>query len=189
MHLNRVERHKCFVYKEQRLVESAAGQPFLEVDVEPRANSRAICSGCGEKRPGYDRLAATVPVRAVLEHRGVLRLRDATGGLPDMWRDRRTGAVERRQGTSHDQLSLVPGPLGQAALVEGDGGCIQHDLGERVSLRKTRGRMGARPPRSLGHRGHRRRCDPAVQPQERPGSSAPRGLPAGSGSTRAPIGP
>ncbi len=44
----------------------------------------------------------------------------------------------------------------QAALVEGDGGCIQHDLGQRVSLRKARSRMGSRPSGSLGHRGHRR---------------------------------
>ena len=56
--LNRVEPLKSFVYKEQRLIESEGGQPFLEVDIEPRANGRPICSGCGKKRPGYDRLAA-----------------------------------------------------------------------------------------------------------------------------------
>ena len=39
-------------------MEVAGGQPFLEVDIEPRANGRPICSGCGEKRPGYDTLAA-----------------------------------------------------------------------------------------------------------------------------------
>ena len=55
--LNRVEPLKSFVYKEQRLVECPGGQPFLKVHVEPRANGRAICSGCGKKRPGYDRLA------------------------------------------------------------------------------------------------------------------------------------
>jgi transposase len=62
MHLksihNRVEPLKSFVYKEQRFVEVAQGQPAIEVDIEPRANGRAICSGCGKKRPGYDRLAA-----------------------------------------------------------------------------------------------------------------------------------
>jgi len=56
--LNRVEPLKSFVYKEQRLIEPEGGQPFLEVDIEPRANGRPICSGCGKKRPGYDRLAA-----------------------------------------------------------------------------------------------------------------------------------
>ena len=56
--LNHVEPLKSFVYKEQRLVEGAGGQPSLEVDIEPRANGRPICSGCGKKRPGYDRLTA-----------------------------------------------------------------------------------------------------------------------------------
>ena len=54
--LNRVERHKCFVYKQVRFVDGLV-EPELEVDIEPWANSRAICSGCGEKRPGYDRLS------------------------------------------------------------------------------------------------------------------------------------
>ena len=56
--LNRIEPLKSFVYKEQRLVEVAGAQPFLEVDIEPRANGRPVCSGCGKKRPGYDRLPA-----------------------------------------------------------------------------------------------------------------------------------
>ena len=30
----------------------------MEVEVRPRRNSRAICSGCDRKRPGYDRLPA-----------------------------------------------------------------------------------------------------------------------------------
>jgi transposase len=56
--LNRVEPLKSFVYKEQRLVEVPGSQPFLEVDLEPRASGWPICSGCGKKRAGYDRLAA-----------------------------------------------------------------------------------------------------------------------------------
>ena len=44
--LNRVEPLKSFVYKEQRLIESEGGQPFLEVDIEPRANGRPICGTC-----------------------------------------------------------------------------------------------------------------------------------------------
>ena len=55
--LNRVEPLKSFVYKEQRFVEVAGGQPAIEVDSEPRANGWPICSGCGKKRPGYDKLA------------------------------------------------------------------------------------------------------------------------------------
>jgi transposase len=53
--LNRVERHKSFVYGEARW--TPCGD--LEVDIEPRANGRALCSGCGKPAPGYDRL----PVR------------------------------------------------------------------------------------------------------------------------------
>jgi hypothetical protein len=29
----------------------------FEVEIEPRANGQAICSGCGEMRPGYDLLS------------------------------------------------------------------------------------------------------------------------------------
>jgi hypothetical protein len=54
--LNRVEWHKCFVYKQVRFVDGLV-DPELEVEIEPRANSRAICSGCGEKRSGYGRLS------------------------------------------------------------------------------------------------------------------------------------
>jgi transposase len=56
--LNQVQKFQSFVYGEARLVD-AYPRPALEVKVRPRANSRAICSGCGEKRPGYD----TLPVR------------------------------------------------------------------------------------------------------------------------------
>jgi transposase len=53
--LNHVESLKSFVYKRERLVITAGGSTEIEVDIEPRANSRPICSGCGEKRPGYHR--------------------------------------------------------------------------------------------------------------------------------------
>ena len=62
-----------------------------------------------------------VRVCAAVEHYGVLRLRDAAGEVPNVRRDCRTGAVGRRQRAAHDQLSLVPGPVGQAALVARDG--------------------------------------------------------------------
>ncbi len=52
--LNRVQRHRGFVYKKATLVEKRDG-PVVEVDIEPRSNSRAICSGCGRAGPGYDR--------------------------------------------------------------------------------------------------------------------------------------
>jgi len=54
--LNHVEPLKSFVYTQARFVEVAGGEPCIEIKIEPRANGRAICSGCGKKRPGYDRL-------------------------------------------------------------------------------------------------------------------------------------
>ena len=53
--LNRVQRHESFVYGPTRLTES--GRLALEVEVRPRANTRAKCSGCGSTAPGYDTLA------------------------------------------------------------------------------------------------------------------------------------
>jgi transposase len=54
--LNRVEKYKSFVSRNERFVESEDGRLTLEVDVVPRAGSRAVCSGCHRKRPNYDRL-------------------------------------------------------------------------------------------------------------------------------------
>ena len=53
--LNRVENFKSFVYGKARWVDDAEA-PTIEVQVEARRNGRPICSGCGEVRPGYDRL-------------------------------------------------------------------------------------------------------------------------------------
>ena len=53
--LNRVEPFKSFVYGKATWVEGKR-RPTLEVEVIARKNGRAICSGCGRQRPGYDRL-------------------------------------------------------------------------------------------------------------------------------------
>jgi transposase len=55
--LNRVEKHRSFVYGDASFVEDA-DRPTLEVPVMPRANSRAVCSGCERPGPGYDALPA-----------------------------------------------------------------------------------------------------------------------------------
>jgi transposase len=54
--LNRIEKHRSFVYGDVRL-EERGDRLHLEVDVRPRANGRPVCSGCGRRRPGYDRLS------------------------------------------------------------------------------------------------------------------------------------
>ena len=53
--LNRVQKFKSFVYGQVTWVENAQ-VPTLEVEIKPRLNSKPVCSGCGSKRPGYDRL-------------------------------------------------------------------------------------------------------------------------------------
>jgi transposase len=53
--LNRVEKFKSFVYG-AAYIEDRDDGPALVVEIEPRKNSRAVCSGCGCPGPTYDRL-------------------------------------------------------------------------------------------------------------------------------------
>ena len=55
--LNSLERYKSFVYQEARWADPKT-KTAIEIPIEPRANSHSICSGCGERRRGYDRLPA-----------------------------------------------------------------------------------------------------------------------------------
>ena len=61
--LNHVQPFKGFVYKNAKLLKSYDRfiwpEERIVIEVVPRKNSKPICSGCGEKRPGYDKL----PVR------------------------------------------------------------------------------------------------------------------------------
>ena len=54
--LNRVERHKSFVYGKSRFVEEGE-QCGIEIELHPRANGKPICSGCGRPAPRYDHAA------------------------------------------------------------------------------------------------------------------------------------
>jgi len=56
--LNRVQKFNSFVYGAIRWIGNAK-EPAVEVELRARANSRGVCSGCGRRRPGYDKL----PVR------------------------------------------------------------------------------------------------------------------------------
>lgn len=53
--LNRVEKFKSFVYGEVRFEDQDDGLALV-VQMNPRKNSRAFCSGCGRPGPVYDRL-------------------------------------------------------------------------------------------------------------------------------------
>ena len=52
--LNRLERHKHFVYGKISWLNP--GKPSIKVEVLARANSTAVCSGCGKPGPTYDHL-------------------------------------------------------------------------------------------------------------------------------------
>jgi len=54
--LNRVQKHKSFVYGNVRW-RRREGRLSLSVSVRPRKNSRPVCSECGRRGPQYDRLA------------------------------------------------------------------------------------------------------------------------------------
>lgn len=53
--LNRVQRHRLFVYGAIRLLETL-GEQQIEAEIRPRAGSRPKCSGCQQPGPGYDSL-------------------------------------------------------------------------------------------------------------------------------------
>jgi hypothetical protein len=55
--LNRLQPFKSFVYQNPYW-DDDAWEPTICVPIEPRANGRQICSGCGQAGPGYDRLPA-----------------------------------------------------------------------------------------------------------------------------------
>jgi len=54
--VNRVTNYKSFVVGKVKWSDNA-DQLELEIEMRPRANGHPICSGCGRKRPGYDRAA------------------------------------------------------------------------------------------------------------------------------------
>ena len=54
--LNQVTNYKSFVFGKVTWVENA-DQLALEVAIQPRANGRPVCSGCGRRQPGYDTMA------------------------------------------------------------------------------------------------------------------------------------
>ena len=53
--LNRIQKFKSFVYGAIRWVDEAK-EPTIEAELLPRTNSCPVCSGCGRRRPGYDKL-------------------------------------------------------------------------------------------------------------------------------------
>jgi hypothetical protein len=54
--LNRIQKHRGFVYGTVQLEEQMAGLA-LTVDIAPHRRNRPRCAGCGQVGPVYDRLA------------------------------------------------------------------------------------------------------------------------------------
>jgi len=95
---------------------------------------------------------ASFRVRAVVADRGYLRLRDASGRLPDMWRESRKSSLVRWQEPANDDLPLVFGWLGPATLLEGRRRGIRYHMAECVPLGKTCRFVGFGPSEAGGHR-------------------------------------
>ena len=56
--LNRIEKHKGFVFGKARFGMDADGRVCIEVPVRARKRSKALCSGCGHWDSTYDHLPA-----------------------------------------------------------------------------------------------------------------------------------
>jgi len=54
--LNRIQKHRGFVYGTVQLEEQIAGLALM-VDISPHRRNRPRCAGCGQAGPAYDRLA------------------------------------------------------------------------------------------------------------------------------------
>ena len=66
--LNSIEKYKSFVYLDAQWSRGKKGKE-IEIPIVARANSKPICSGCGKKCSGYDRLESRrfeyVPLLAI----------------------------------------------------------------------------------------------------------------------------
>ena len=66
--LNSIEKYKSFVYLDARWSQDKQGKE-IEIPIQYRRNSKPLCSGCGKKCSGYDRLQARrfefVPLLAI----------------------------------------------------------------------------------------------------------------------------
>ena len=104
--LNLKEKNPHFVYRDVRLTETKGQR--IEVKVEPRRGSKGICSGCGKKCAGYDRLPQREFIHVPLWGIAVIFLYCyAPSGLPHLWDNGRGCSLEYRQEPAYDQLRLV----------------------------------------------------------------------------------
>ena len=55
--LNRIQKYKSFIYTYTSIINRAGSEIAIEVEIEPRKNSKGLCSICGRKCSGYDSLS------------------------------------------------------------------------------------------------------------------------------------
>ncbi len=132
--LNRIQKFKSFVYGAVRWVEGAS-VPTLEVEIQPRLNSRPLCSGCGYKRPGDDRLPEGLfEFIRMWGHQVFFRYVPRRVDCPPLWCPDRTDAVGIRQAPADRSLCLVSGQLGEAPELERNGRGIPYSLGSTPGI-------------------------------------------------------
>jgi hypothetical protein len=86
--LNRIHRHRSFVYEKVRFLEEG-GELALEAEIRPRVNGRTEVLGMQRTAPRLRHAeAAPIRVHSDLGHGGVLRVRDAAGRLRGLWHRR-----------------------------------------------------------------------------------------------------
>lgn len=115
----------------------------IEIQIEPQANGRAICSGCGKRASGYDQLAKRrfefMPLWQISVYfvYAMRRVDCPTCGV-------KVEKVPWCDGKNppDDDLPLVPSQLGETAVVEGRGRRLWYKLAERIPFGKTRCFMG-----------------------------------------------
>jgi hypothetical protein len=142
--LNRCQKFKCFVYSEVKFTDHQ-GSACIEAWIEPRKNSKAICSGCGTAQPGYDtnlepRRFEFIPVWGipVFFLYFMRRVDCKMCGV-------RTEQVPWGEGkkTADQGVHAISRQLGSGTVLAGSRKTFSHELGEGFSLSRIRRRMGS----------------------------------------------
>src|SRR5215469_12867173 len=143
--LNRCHRFRGFVYEHAHF---GADKTSIEVAVRPRKGSTAVCSRCHLPAPGYDQLAERrfefIPLwgflvfllytmrRVDCRRCGVVAVEEVP------WGDSKTHTDQ--------SLHALPSPLGEATVMERDGGGLSHLLGQGLRRGRTCRHLGPGAP-------------------------------------------
>src|SRR5579862_5911046 len=96
-----------------------------------------------------------LPVRPLVGPNRILALFSPPGRLPSLWRQGGAGAVGRGQAPPDHDVYVVPGDMGQAAVLAGRGPSVRHQLEQRVPLGHAGRVVGHRQPSAGRDQGHR----------------------------------